>query len=257
MFTEERQSIIIGKLKDKGRVEVPELAETLNVSVDTVRRDLKSLEEKGTLRRTHGGAISRKMSGPQPQMKERKQLNNKKKERIARRGAELVEPGDSLILDGSSSVLALIPYLSGIKDLSIFTSSPMIACAVIDENLDARLEIIGGVFRPGADNATGYETVEALKRVHADKVFMGVCGLNSRGHLTTFNPDESSLHQVMIQSGQEIILLMDSSKWDQTYIKDLGEIPDRCIIISDKGLPPELETTLEENHEHKIPVIRV
>ena len=257
MFTEERQRIIIEKLKDSGRVEVTELSDYFDVSVDTIRRDLKCLEELGRLRKTHGGAILMKMSGPHPQMKDRSKVNSVLKESIAGKVADFVEPGDSILLDGSSSVLAAVSSFSHIKDLSIFTTSPAIACAMMDNHCECRLELIGGVLRKGADNATGFDAVKSIEELHVDKVIMGVCGLSSSGHLSTFNPDEAPIHKAMIRAGQQIILLMDSTKWDQSYIKDLGEIPSNCQIISDGNLPDYIENTLKSALEREIAIYRV
>lgn len=257
MFTEERQSIILEKLKETGRVEVCDLAEKFDVSVDTVRRDLKVLEDRGRLRKTHGGAIPVKMGGSHLQMKERSKVNSLIKDSIARRAAELIDPGDSVLLDGSSSVLALIPHLSAVKDLSVFTSSPVIACALIDNGSKARVELIGGVLRPGADNTTGFEAVQSINRLHTDKVFMGVCGLNREGRLSTFNPDEAPMHQAMLQAGQEVILLMDSTKWEQSFLKDLGVIPSNCRIVSDDKLPREIESVLKKSTDREIIIERV
>ena len=247
MFIEERQSLIMEKIRKEGRAEVIEIARELGVSVDTVRRDLRALEEQGRIVRTHGGAIP---ADSQPETAPFRDQSPKEWEishPMAQKAAGYIEDNESIFLDGSSSVLDIIPLIKPKRDFLIYTCSPFIAAKLIEIDPEGRMELIGGRLCVTSENAFGMEAITRIERLNPDKVILGSCALSRSGRLSTVSPDDASIRQLLLQKGKEILFLLDPKMWGKELLIDLGEVPPHCRIISDQALPAEAETLLRES----------
>lgn len=209
VLTDERRSLILDRLRRQGRVLASDLTGELSVSPDTVRRDLRELDEAGLLRRVHGGALPR--HGDAAPLAARTRRAPEAKATIARRAATLVRDGQVVVLDGGSTTLRLAQALRDDLRASVITTSPPIAIA-LSEHPGLEVTVVGGALRSSAQVTVGASAVEALRVIRADLVFLGVCGLHPRIGVTTNDLEERHVKAAMIDGAAEVVALADHDK---------------------------------------------
>jgi DeoR/GlpR family transcriptional regulator of sugar metabolism len=241
---ERRQQIIkdIDTLDDNI---IPKLSRKYGVSEMTIRRDLKVLEETGLIRRTYGGAVRWPLAGAEPMLlarEKRQTLAVPQKARIARYAAEqLVENGDIILLEGGTTATAMVPYLGDKEDLTVVTNG----LATAEElrrhmPLSATILSAGGILRPESSTYVGPVTERFFREFHASRLFLSATGLTLREGITDPQMLEIHVKRAMIASAQEVIMLVDSSKFgvrSLMKVLDFGEIR---LLITDAGAPAEL-----------------
>ena len=180
MFLEERHQKIKDMLNEKKRLEVRELSKHFGISEDSIRRDLRIMEEKGWVKRTYGGAIlPNKVSDTIPIM-DRENINSEKKEEIAETASLFIKENDTILLDGSSTVEKLIPYLTKFKKLTLITNSIPIAFTLLYTQTNINLFLLGGEVNKEIGNSISFETYKMIRSLNVDKVFMGVCAISPK-----------------------------------------------------------------------------
>jgi DeoR/GlpR family transcriptional regulator of sugar metabolism len=209
MLTDERRTLILDRLRTHGRVLAADLSADLDVSSDTIRRDLRELDALGLLRRVHGGALPR--HGDAAPFAARARRAPEAKASIARRAAECMSDGDVVVLDGGTTTLELARALRDDLRASVITTSPPIALALADHP-GVEVTMVGGTLRRQALVTVGAATVEALKAIRADVVFLGVCGLHPEIGVTTDNLEERHVKAAMIDGAAEVVALADHDK---------------------------------------------
>ena len=209
MLTDERRHHILERLRVQGRVLASDLIAELDVSADTVRRDLRELDEAGLLRRVHGGALPR--HGDASPFTSRQRRAPEAKASIARRTAACVQDGQVVVLDGGTTTLELARALGDDLRASVITTSPPIALALAD-HLGLEVTVVGGTLRPDALVTVGAAAVDALKVIRADIVFLGVCGLHPEIGVTTEDLEERHVKAAMIEGAGEVVALADHDK---------------------------------------------
>lgn len=240
MFIEERHDKIMELLKEKKRIEVYELSSYFGVSVDTIRRDLRILEEKGLLQKTYGGAIPVEKSGKKYTLEERKNLYVEEKNSIAGFAANFIEESDTLFFESSTTVAALIPLISHIRNLTIFTTCIMIANRIIESGLDCTLYMVGGVVDKQSGSTHSPDTLEAIGKLHVDKVFSGFCSIHSEWGFSTPNLWEAPLMKAILEAGTQNFFLSDSTKFEKKASVKVCGFKENQIIITDRGLTKEI-----------------
>lgn len=204
-----RHQSIMSALRERGGLSVGELAEVLEVSPSTIRRDLSMMEDEGILRRTFGGAVlSPERDDP---IDEVRLANADAKRRIAAAAAGLVEDGMTVILDVGTSALAVAHELLG-RSLTIVTASVPVFLLFAEEPA-ARLLLLGGGYRSDYRCTSGHMTVEALREVRADLSFMGCSGIAGDGMTRDTTLDQVSVKRAIAQSGSANVLLADATKF--------------------------------------------
>ncbi|HEY2004853.1 MAG TPA: DeoR/GlpR family DNA-binding transcription regulator [Solirubrobacteraceae bacterium] len=209
MLTEERRSLILERLRSQGRVLASDLTAELDVSPDTVRRDLRELDEAGLIRRVHGGALPR--HGDASSFASRARRAPEAKASIARRAAAIVEDGQVVVFDGGTTTLEVARALRDDLQASIITTSPLIALALA-ERPGLTVTVVGGTLRPNALVTVGAAAVEAMRVIRADIVFLGVCGLHPEIGVTTMDLEERHVKAAMIDGAAEVVALADHDK---------------------------------------------
>jgi DeoR/GlpR family transcriptional regulator of sugar metabolism len=209
MLTDERRSLILDRLRTHGRVLAADLTAELDVSSDTVRRDLRELDEAGLVRRVHGGALPR--HGDASPFATRERRAPEAKASIARRAADLVRDGQVVVLDGGTTTLQLARALRPDLRANVITTSPPIALALADYR-GLEVTVVGGTLRPNALVTVGAAAIEALRVVRADIVFLGVCGLHPEIGVTTEDLEERHVKAAMIDGAAEVVALADHDK---------------------------------------------
>ncbi|MBV8226640.1 MAG: DeoR/GlpR transcriptional regulator [Verrucomicrobia bacterium] len=232
-FPDERQAYIAHTVAIQGKVRVSQLTERFGVSEPTVRKDLAALEEKGLLKRTHGGAVSVRPPAEQ-EVASRQARNLEAKVAIARACVRLLSSGEAVFLDNGSTVLQIAHALadSGLR-LTVLTGAPAVAEAVADAPGITHL-LLGGQLRKLSGCLLGPLASENLKLFRIGAAFIGVSGV-SEGGITVADLSESSLKAAVIAQAQRVIVPIDHSKVglsDFVKVCDLDEID---TIVSDRS----------------------
>jgi DeoR/GlpR family transcriptional regulator of sugar metabolism len=209
VLTDERRAVILERLGTHGRVLAADLTAELAVSADTIRRDLRELDEAGQLRRVHGGALPR--HGDASPFATRARRAPQAKASIARRAASCVSDGQVVVLDGGTTTLEVARALRDDLNASVVTTSPPIALALADHP-GLEVTVVGGTLRPNALVTVGVTAIDALRLIRADVVFLGVCGLHPEIGVTTDDLEERHVKAAMIEGAGEVVALADRDK---------------------------------------------
>ncbi len=244
MISEDRIAFILREIEEHGSVSVVDLAQRLGVSDMTIRRDLVDLEEKGQVRRVHGGAVSARGRSFEPSIVLRQGESREAKAAIGRTAAELVADGDSIILDVGTTIMELAACLLGRHNLTVITPSLSIASLLVNQP-DIRVILPGGIVRHGELSMVGDLTRKAFEGLFVDRLFLGVGALDARAGLSEYNWDDALVKQAMIESAKEVIVLADATKFGKVAFARVAPI--HCIhqLVTDQAPPPALQKALD------------
>ncbi len=209
----DRYQRILALLRDHGRVSGRDLQSKLGVTAMTVWRDLRVLEEQGLLRRIRGGAESIGRAAGEPDFEAKATSAHAAKMRIAACAvAAFVRPGDTLALEGGTSVAALAYHLPEEK-VSILTNSLPVAIHLRKHRPALPLRIIGGWVSPISGNATGPDALKAIHSQSASVCFLSATGFDAERGPTDPNPLEIEVKRALAEISRRVVLLLDSSKF--------------------------------------------
>ncbi len=223
-------------------VRVEELCRQLRASPATVRRDLARLEKLGEVKRVHGGAVCIDSSLGEPLFDAKTSISTDEKRRIARAALEYIEPGDTIYLDGGSTVLELARLLHDRTNLTVVTNSLRAAFELAGQG--PRLILIGGELRRISQTLVGPLTRWLLQELHLDKAFMGTMGLSLEAGLTTTDPGEAFTKELVMNQVRHVILLADSSKAGRVSFARAGRLENVHVLITDKQFDKALAKQL-------------
>lgn len=234
MFAHERQEKILSVLKRDKKVFVRDLCELLSVSAVTVRNDLRELEERRALLRTHGGAIPYSNTGFEENTERKNTKNVAKKQAIAREAVKLVYDGDTIAIDTGTTAFEFAKTLTAKKELTVVTNDVRIAL-FLDENSDANVILIGGFLRRGYNCNIGPIAEASLRGLFVDKCFMATNGLTASAGATTPNADQAAIKRMMIEHSNQTILLCDGDKLGRNSLVSFASVESIHSIITDES----------------------
>ena len=238
MLTEERRQKLQNIISQKKRLVVKDVASALNISKVTIRKDLEILEKRGLISRVHGGAILKEGSVPDLALTEKERLHTDTKLRIADKAIEMIRPGDSIILDSGSTTTQIARRIKFLKiNIKVITNAINIATELAGQHNEVVLT--GGFLREKSFSLVGPFAEDALKNLHADKLFLGVDGIHFDYGLMTPNMMEGRVNQLMMRIAREIILVADSSKFGKRSMSVIAKIQDVDKIITDRNIQKE------------------
>jgi len=244
MYAEERQQEILRLARVEGRVDVATLADTLNVTAETIRRDLTTLERAGVLRRVHGGAIPVERIGFEPAVATRDAVLTVEKERIAKAAlAELPEDG-AIILDAGTTTARLAQALPIDRELTVVVNSPVLA-TMLASRANINVLLLGGRLRGRTLATVDDWALRPLNDLYVDVAFLGANGCSVERGLTTPDPAEAAVKRAMIAAARRTILLADHTKIGNDYLARFGQLADLDLLITDTGLDDDLVTDVE------------
>jgi DeoR/GlpR family transcriptional regulator of sugar metabolism len=236
MLREERHQRILELLRRDGKVIATALSATLEVSEDTIRRDLRELGEAGRLQRVHGGALPPTPASATYRVRLRQSVEAK--QAIALAAIRLLRPGQLVLLDAGTTTLQLAQELPPDFHATIVTTSPAIAVALADHpTVDVLM--IGGHLAKGDLAVTGAATIEALHRIRADVCMLGVCSIHPEAGLTAFDLEEAYAKRAMIVSAAEVVALADAPKLGTAAPYVVGPIDALTHLITDQTVADE------------------
>ena len=229
-------------IRDSGIIRIEDLCRRLKVSPATVRRDLDKLERAGTIRRVHGGAVSVEGRLDEPVFADKTSLATREKRRIAEAALKFVEAGDTVFLDGGSTVLGLARLLRERTSLTVVTNSLYAAHELAGRG--PRLIVIGGELRRLSQTMVGPLTHPVLQELHLDKAFMGTMGFALNEGLTTTDPSEAYTKKLVMAQARQVIVLADSSKAGKVSFTSAGSWGNVHVLITDKQIDRFFAKTL-------------
>lgn len=240
---EERRRLILDAVEREGKVLAAELATRLGASEDTVRRDLRDLDNAGLLRRVHGGAL-RRSAGEAP-LQQRAERDGPRKAALGQALRSLVQPTDTVLIDAGSTNLALANQLDDGCAAAIVTNSPQVALALRGFQR-TRIVLIGGVYSPACGAALGAQAVAEVGRIHADLCIVGVCAVHAQKGLYAADPEEAMFKRAMLAaSGRRAAAvlnerLLDTAPFAVAALAELGH------LVLEADAPPEVLARLRE-----------
>lgn len=247
MFTSERHEQILHKLQIEGKVKVKELSEMFNVSEDCIRKDLKQLEAAGHLKRAYGGAIAvddrliRDVFA-------RKDKDADVKKEIAKKAYDLIETGETIFLDISTTNIYLAQLLATGKKSCIIVSNMIEILQILAKNPLLNVIGTGGNVNMELNGFVGAMTLSIIKQHYFDRCFIGTLGVDETfTHLTTFDLDDGLVKAAAINNSKTKYVVMDAHKFSSygnfKFIK-LSEID---LIISDSKIESKVKKKLKAN----------
>jgi DeoR family fructose operon transcriptional repressor len=237
MYAEERQQAMAQLVSERGRVSVNAIAEQFDVTTETVRRDLSTLERMGLLRRVHGGAVpATALAAIEAGFGERDQANTAEKDRIARAALSLLPSADgTVLLDAGSTTSRLASLLPRDLRLTVVTHAVPVA-ARLAGSAQIELHLLPGRVRPTTQAAVGADTVTALNRLRADLAFLGTNGLSHSHGLSTPDREEAATKRAMLAAARRVVCLTDSSKIGVEAPVRFAELAEVDVLVTDDGI---------------------
>ena len=234
--TEARQRRISELVLERGSMSAQDLVDEFGVSLMTVHRDLDELEKRGMLRKARGGVTAQPSSVFESLMPYRLTAMVEQKRRLAEHALRFVEPGMSLMLDDSTTVLKMIPGLAEISPLHIATNF-LAGLKQLAELPDAKVIAIGGHYDPAHDSFQGIQAIEAIEALQTDAFFMSTSAISATH---AYHQEERivAFKRAMMSSSTKRYLLVDSSKLDRVAMHRVAPLSDFDCVLIDSGADP-------------------
>lgn len=245
MFYMERHQLILEMLERQKHIKVLELCDILDVSAVTIRKDLKLLEEKGLLYRTHGGASLENPYINERPIQEKEKISIEEKSRIAEVAAKLIKPNDSIMIASGTTVQQLARTLQPKEKLNVITSSLFVALELLKHK---EIEVIqlGGNVRHSSSSVIGHYALQILNNISCNQLFLGVDGIDLDYGCTTTSLEEAVLNEKMISCAQRTTILADSSKFGKRSFGRICGLEHIDEIITDDRLEKSIQKKLAD-----------
>jgi DeoR/GlpR family transcriptional regulator of sugar metabolism len=233
LFPVERRDRILGLLRQEGKVVALDVARRLNVSIDTIRRDLEYLASTGSIRRVHGGALP---AAPVPgRIQQRSSEETEAKEELGTRGALLIRPGSVVVFDSGSSNLEIVKALP--RDLQFTAVTPCLPIAsALAEFSEVEVVVLGGRLHRRESMTVGLRAAKELEDFRADLCFLGVCALHADVGISTLSLEELEMKQAIVRCAGEIVGLITASKFNKAAPFVVGSIGILTRAIVERGV---------------------
>ncbi len=247
LLTEQRRRNVLDLVDQEGQITVPELVKRFSISAVTVRSDLDALASIGAVVRSHGGAVRRLEATQDYPLRTKETLHRDEKIRIGRAAAELVQPGETIILDSGTTTAEVARHLKKIKiqSLTVITNALNIAVELADAP-GISLIMIGGLLRPVSCSFVGPQAEAMMNEFHADRLFLAVDGFDLENGPSTPDVLEAQLNNVMIRSAKEVNVVTDFSKLGRRSVSKIGPFDRVRRLITDSRATPEFTEELRK-----------
>jgi DeoR/GlpR family transcriptional regulator of sugar metabolism len=245
LMKEERLRLILEAAHLNGKVTVAGLGQHLGVSEVTIRRDLRELDQRGLLHRTHGGALLNEPSTPEPPVISRMNQSGKYKKRIGEMAASLIHDGDSIFVGSGSTTAYMVRRLTERQNLTIVTNALNVAAemAIAEE---VTVVVLGGMLRSSELSLIGHITELALKEVRIDKVVLGIPAISLEAGLTNDYLPEVMTDRTIIEAAHELILVADHTKFGRVASAYLTPIERVTTLVTDSETPSAILNSIRE-----------
>lgn len=241
---QQRRDFILTQAYQSGRVSVRQVAEELNVSEATIRRDLHTIAAEGMLELTHGGALVVRTSDYSFISKSTRNIAAKRT--IAKMACDLISNGEQLFLDSGTTCFEMTAFLRSKRSLSVIVNS--VRTAQEFQTPGVNVLLLGGQYRPERMDTIGPIAFEVLERLRGYRAFLGTDGLGMDTGLTSVDIDSAYIFTLAARNARECILLADSSKFDHPSLYKTTDFHSISTVITEKRPSPEWETFFKERN---------
>lgn len=250
MFEEERQIQIINSLYKNRTISVKEISKTLHVSPSTIRRDLKMLESKGLINRTHGGAMITEEVENNLNYSYKKTKNIELKLKIAKLAAQQIEDGDIISLN-SSTITSLMPQFITAKDITIITNSINIIQSLKDKK-SCNIIVLGGIYLNNAETIEGPTTVNQISSMKYNKSFIGANGIDINFGFSSASELESASKIATINQSSKTFFLCESTKFNRCALYKICSLNQAYALITDSSIDKNIYEDFSKHINIKI-----
>lgn len=247
MFANERYEYILNKINKDNSVTVSDLIVELNVSIETIRRDLLFLEKAGKLRRVHGGAISINQTKDFSVLEKRLEENIKQKNELTKKAMKYIEENDIIAIDsGSTAVIFANALKENFKKLTIITHSIEVI-NILSDCTDFNIISTGGMYLAKEKAFYGTIATDTLSNLHFTKSFVFPSAISLKNGIQDFCYELIDIQKLLIKNGSQVFFLADSSKFEKTANITLASINKSYNIITDNDISDTLKKLYKEN----------
>lgn len=233
----ERQMEILGLLRNTNMVQIKDLSHRLRVSQNTIRRDLKRLEEEGLVTMTHGGAVGVRNAPMGMPLGVREDQYAEEKLRIGKKAAEFIQDGDAVILDAGTTTERVVPGLKDRRNLTVITNGLNIALGLLGIPGVTPI-LVGGIINDTTFCTAGFHAEEFLRQFHVNTAFISAGGVTVEGVMNT-NAFEVRIKQSMIQAADKVVLVVTGEKIGKTSLAPFAGLEEIDVVVTDGKAPPE------------------
>jgi len=245
LLAEGRRRMILEFVEQSGQVTIHDLVKRFAVSAVTARGDLDALSARGMVLRSHGGAVRYEPTQDYP-LRVKATLHHAEKQRIGAAAAQLVRPNETIILDSGTTTSEIAQCLKRAKlRITVITNALNIANDLVDVP-EVALFMVGGLLRPVSNSFVGPQAEAMLRELHADRLFLGVDGLDLEGGPFTADVLEAQLNGLMMTVSREVTVVADSTKLGRRSLFRIGPIANVHRVITDEHAPKSLTDTLRK-----------
>jgi DeoR family transcriptional regulator of aga operon len=241
----DRHQFILEKLKKEGKVNILDLVEEMGVSGVTIRKDLKLLEDKNLLFRTHGGGSINNPYAVERPINEKEFINSDEKKKIAKAAIELVEQTDSIMIGSGTTAYEFARTLYPTKQLTVITPALKVALE-LSSRPNVEVLQLGGLIRPNSSSVAGAHALAVLEGISCGLFFMGVDGIDIDFGMSISNLSEATLNQKMIDTAQSVVVLADSTKFDRRGLGRVCSLEQVRYVVTDNKVSKNNIKALEE-----------
>lgn len=232
MLAIERKNEILATLQKEQRVLVSELAKKYDVTEETIRRDLEKLERDGYVKKTYGGAVLNKNTSVDLPLRIREKTNRQQKQKVAEIAASLIEEGDSIMLDASSTSLMIAQKIKNMRKLTVITTSVEVLIE-LSQNEGIKVISTGGNLKASSLSLVGRNTEECLSRFNVDMALVSCKGIDIERGIMESNELESGVKLMMQKSAKQTVFVIDSSKYDKISFVKVMDFHQGDIVVTD------------------------
>ncbi|GAB4520634.1 MAG: hypothetical protein OHK0046_31140 [Anaerolineae bacterium] len=251
MTTFERRQTIVRLVNEWNSVKVTDLAKMLHVSEGTIRNDLEALDEDHQLIRVRGGAVATSYRSAPVPVTNRARVNWDAKRRIAEWTSGMIENGDVILLDSSTTVLHIASFLQDRRHLTVVTNGVEVA-RLLAENPTNTVILLGGVLRPNGNTVAGLMSERLLHGLHINTAFISCAGFSVASGLMENDLQEAELKQAMVQAAKRTIALVDASKNEKVGVSVFANLSAIEYFVTDDGMPEPVIEHLRQANTHVI-----
>ncbi|WP_462159598.1 transcriptional repressor AgaR [Pseudoalteromonas sp. GB56] len=243
LTTIERRQKIVLMTEEKGKVSVKDLAKTFDISEVSIRHDLNELGKRGLVIRSRGGAVACDKIAKELSVKDKHNENYEIKVQLAKAVANLIEDGDSLIIDSGTTTEEVAKALTGKKELTVMTNGLNIGHVLADIE-DADVFMLGGKLRKKSQSFYSSEAEQTLSKYNFKKVILGVDGIDTDAGITTHYEPEAMLNRSMCTRADQVIVVTDSTKFGKRALYNVLPLKSIDVLVTDKKMPNEFVESL-------------
>ena len=243
LSSDERRDRIIQALREHDEVSVLELSRQLGVSEVTTRKDLQVLEEQGYLTRVRGGAVVSGRGQLELRFAARQQINLEEKRRIAAKAVELIQPGNTVFIDGSTTAFQMTRLLRNMHSLTVITTG-LYAALELSFAPDVTTIVVGGILRRRTSSLVDTLSPNLLRRLHVDIAFMSCRGFSAEQGMMESDLREAQMKRAMAENAGRRVALLDHAKYGETHVAT-SLLPEEInLLITDRKLPAAAQQAL-------------